>query len=375
MFSAVETPKLILDKGRVENNAQRFLDIATENNVLLRPHLKTSKSEEIAKIGTNGRMSSVTVSTLKEAEYFASCGFRDILYAVGIAPNKLPHVKKIIEGCGGEILLITDDVSVARAAIAFAEVEQCPLQFLIELDCGEHRGGVTGDGPELVEIAQLFHDSPLIQLKGVMTHAGHSYASKCVAEIQDIAETERRTAVDGARRLSQMGINCEIISVGSTPTFLYAQSFEGLTEVRGGVYLFFDLAQFSRKVCTINDIAISVLATVIGHNKQGRSLIVDAGAFALSKDLSANTFLSDVDFGYVCDPWTLKRFGALSINAVHQEHGTISVEDDVWFEQLPVGSMVRILPNHACATAAAYQDYLVIEGDTLVGEWGRVNGW
>lgn len=375
MFADVDTPKLILDKGRLERNAQHFLNRASTHNLLLRPHLKTSKSADVARIGTGGRMSSVTVSTLKEAEYFASCGYKDIMYAVGITPNKFSRVKQIIETHGAEILLITDDVSVAHAAIAFANTEQCPLQFLVELDCGEHRGGVPSDSSKLQDIAHLFDESPAIRFKGVMTHAGHSYSSNCTDLVREIAETERKTAVEAAARLSHMGIHSEIISVGSTPTFLFAKTYEGLTEVRCGVYLFFDLAQYSRKVCALDEIALSVLTTVIGHNHQGRSLIVDAGAFALSKDIGANAFLPDAGYGYVCDSKTLNRLGTLSVQTVHQEHGAIPVPNDIWFDRLPVGSQVRILPNHACATAAAYPGYLVIENDDVIGEWSRVNGW
>lgn len=375
MFEGLQTPILVLDRGRLERNAKRFLDRAAEQGVLLRPHLKTSKSVEVAKIGTGKRMSTVTVSTLKEAEYFAKAGFSDILYAVGITPNKFLSVKRIIESTQADILLITDSPEVAREAAAFAQAVDCPLQFLIELDCGEHRGGVAGDGPALVEIARILHECPAIRFKGVMTHAGHSYATDQHDAVREIAETERRTVVEASDRLAKLGIASEIVSVGSTPTFLFAQSFEGLTEVRCGVYLFFDLAQLSRNVCTLDEIAVSVLATVIGHNRQGRSIVIDAGALALSKDIGANRFLPDAGYGYLCDVTGMTRLGSLAVDIVHQEHGTVPVDDDIWFERLPVGSMVRVLPNHVCMTAAAYQSYFVVEGEAIVAEWPRVNGW
>jgi len=375
MFGAIETPRLILDKGRLEKNAKDILDHAAKNNILLRPHLKTSKSIDVAKIATGGRLSSITVSTLKEAEYFARAGFRDILYAVGIAPLKLPHVKRIIQEYDGDILLITDNVAAAWAAAAFAEAENCPLQMLIEVDCGEHRGGVTMDSEELMDIAHILYESPAIKFKGIMSHAGHSYSTKNIDEIRQIAEQERGAALHAANRLRQQGITSEIISVGSTPTILHAETSEGLTEGRCGVYLFYDLAQFSRQICELDQIALSVLSTVIGHNLQGRSIIIDAGALALSKDIGANNFLADAGYGYVCDATSMERLGDLSVDGVHQEHGSISIADQSWFERLPIGSMVRILPNHACMTAAAYPDYLVVDRGEIIGEWPRVNGW
>lgn len=375
MFEALETPRLVLDKARLEINASRFIDRAAEQGVILRPHLKTSKSVDVAKIATAGRMSTVTVSTLKEAEYFAAEGFSDILYAVGVTPNKFPQVRKLIETCDADILLITDSLVVAREAVAFATASHTSLQFLIEVDCGEHRGGVAVDSSDLLEIARILHECPAIRFKGVMTHAGHSYSTDSRDEVRKIAEVERSTVVMASRRLAKQGIPSEIVSVGSTPTFLFAESFEGLTEVRCGVYLFFDLSQCSRNVCQLDEVAVSVLATVIGHNRQGNSIVIDAGALALSKDIGANRFLPDAGYGYVCDPISLHRLGSLSVDAVHQEHGTIPIKEDCWFERLPVGSMVRILPNHVCMTAAGYPAYLVVEDKSLVGEWPRVNGW
>jgi len=375
MFSAVETPRLVLDKVRLQKNLHRFRELAAEHNIFLRPHLKTSKSLDVAALADGGAKSGVTVSTLKEAEYFAAAGYSNIMYAVGVTPNKFAYVKRIVDRHKSDVLLITDNVAVARAAADFAEAERCPMQFLVELDCGESRGGIAPDAPELLEIARIFDECPSISFKGVMTHAGHSYTSDDKERIGEIAEVERKTVIEAAARLSQIKIQAEIISVGSTPTFLFAKSFDGLTEVRAGVYMFFDLAQYSRNICQLDDIAVSVLATVIGHAKQSRSLIVDAGAFALSKDLSANSFLPDAGYGYVCDPVTMTRLGRLSVKTVHQEHGNIPLGDDVWFDRLPIGSMVRILPNHACPTAANFENYLVVENETIVAEWQRINRW
>lgn len=370
-----ETPRLLLDKDRLEQNAARFLKRAEDTGVKLRPHLKTAKSEQVAGIATGGRKSGITVSTLKEAEYFAANGYSDILYAVGITPNKFGKVQQIQITTGQMVTLITDDLSVARAAVAFSDSADAPLEFLIEIDCGEHRGGLDAHSEDLLQIAHVFDQSQNVTLRGVMTHAGHSYATNDPSEIAEIAEAERRAAVSAAERLRAAEYACDVVSAGSTPTFLYGRSFEGLTEMRCGVYLFYDLAQQSRGICGLDEIAIFVLATVIGHNRSNGLITIDAGAFALSKDTSANTFNPDAGFGYVCDPATGLRLDTLSVRMVHQEHGTIPVPNDIWFERLPVGSQVRILPNHACPTAAAFDGYCVMQNNSQVAEWARVNGW
>ncbi len=375
MFDTIETPRLVLDKARLEKNTRRFRALAAKNNICLRPHLKTAKSLEVAAVANGGRQSAITVSTLKEAAYFSAGGYRDILYAVGITPNKFAHVKAIIDQYKTDIILMTDNLEVAQAAAGFAMGEDCPLRFLIELNCGENRGGIAPDSPELLEIARVFDACPKIDFKGVLTHGGHSYGTDDRQQVEEIAEAERASVITAATRLSDIDIQSEILSVGSTPTFLFAKSFTGLTEVRAGVYMFFDLAQYSRKICQLEDIAVSVLASIIGHSKQGGSLIIDGGAFALSKDASANRFLPDAGYGYVCDPVTMERLGHLSVNEVHQEHGTIQLDDEIWFERLPVGSLIRILPNHACATAANFDNYLVVDNGKIIDEWQRVNRW
>ena len=171
------------------------------------------------------------------------------------------------------------------------------------------------------------------------------------------------------------GHDCRIVSVGSTPTVLFARHLEGVTEARAGVYLFWDLAQYSRNICTLDDIAVTVLATVIGHNRAGRSLVLDSGALALSKDDSSNTFAPDTRYGYLCDTGTLERLEGLSVDKVYQEHGIVPLTDETWFDRLPVGAQVRVMPVHTCMTCAAYDAYDVVRNGEIAESWPRVNGW
>lgn len=374
MIGELETPRLLLDVERFERNCERMRARCERLGVTLRPHLKTAKSAEVATRALNGVKGPITVSTLKEAEYFASHGYRDILYATAIAPQKLDHAARIQRDYSCDLLLVTDSLSLVAAAAAFAK-QGTPLSFLIEIDCGEHRSGVPADDPVVIELAHAIASSPGLTLRGVMAHAGHSYGTKESAVVARIAAAERDAAVSAARAIRTAGYSCEIVSIGSTPTLLHADHLDGVTEARAGIYMFWDLAQLSRAMCGIDEIAVSVLATVIGHNRQGSSLIVDAGALALSKDIGAGKFLKDGGYGYVCDAQTLARLGNLSVDGVHQEHGTIQVSDAIWFDRLPVGSQVRILPNHACLTCAAYDAYYVIRDGAIVDRWSRIHGW
>ena len=374
-IGSLETPRLLLDRDRLEANCARMLVRAAALGVRLRPHLKTAKSLDVARVATDPHDPAITVSTLKEAEWFARDGFRNILLAACVVPQKFAHAVRIQRETGCDLMLVTDAVPVAQAAAEFATTNDVTLSFLIEIDCGEHRSGLPPADPGVVALARAIAACPNLRLRGVMTHAGHSYATNDPREVAAIASVERDAAVTAAAAIRTAGLPCEIVSIGSTPTVLHVDHLDGVTEVRAGIYMVFDLAQLSRNMCRLDDIAVSVLASVIGHNRAGRAIILDAGALALSKDIGAHRFLPGAGYGWVCDARRLARLGNLAVDNVHQEHGTVAVDDDTWFERLPVGSLVRVLPNHACITCAAYDVFDVVQGDAVADRWERVNGW
>jgi len=375
-FAGLETPRLLLDQDRLERNAARMRDRCTALGVVLRPHLKTAKSVEVACLAGGGAPGPVTVSTLAEAEYLAAAGWCDILYGTAMAPAKVARAARIQRETGAHLLLAVDSPEAAALLGTAAAAQGAAFGILAEVDCGEHRSGTAPASAELAAVAAAISGAaPHLRLEGVMTHAGHSYSLDGHAAVRGMAEAERVAAVSSAEMLRTLGHPCHIVSVGSTPTVLFAEHLHGVTEARAGIYLFNDLAQLSRGVCAEADLAVSVLATVIGHQRRGPSLVLDAGALALSKDLGANRFLPDARYGWVCDPDTLERLGSLSVETVHQEHGTVPVPDESWFGRLPVGSAVRILPNHACLTCAAYGFYDVLRDGAIVDRWTRTGGW
>ena len=209
-----------------------------------------------------------------------------------------------------------------------------------------------------------------------MTHAGESYACRSGDELERHAELERRRCVRAAERLREKGIECPGVSVGSTPTALSATSLEGVSELRAGVYIFFDLFQAGLGVCGVDDIALSVLATVVSHKTSHRRLIVDAGGLALSKDRGTASQAVDCGYGLVVDAASGRPISGLKVSAANQEHGIIELPPEFEFHQFPLGSQLRILPNHACMTAAAHEHYFVVDGDDrIVDRWERANGW
>ena len=368
----LQTPALILDRNALEANAARVWEKVTALNVSLRPHVKTSKSIDVLRVLAGNRDVPITVSTLAEARYFFAHGVKDILYAVGIAPVKLTEVAELIRS-GCKLRLILDTIEAADAVREFSEREAVPIEVLIEIDSDGHRAGVDPDDPLLLEIGRRLGAS----LAGVMTHAGASYDCRTREQFEAMAEQERALTVEAAERLRAAGLGCEIVSVGSTPTLHYARKLDGVTEVRAGVYAFGDLVQAELGTCGIQDIAIGVLASVIGHNRQHGRVLIDAGFLALSRDRGTAELPVDWGYGAVCDPSTGVVAEDVLVSSTNQEHGIItSRSGQIEFDRFPVGSRVKILPNHACATAAAYGRYYVTDGDeTIVDVWERVNGW
>lgn len=381
MLVDLQTPALILDRPRLKANIAAMSAHINDHGVDLRPHLKTAKSVEIARLATAAHSGAITVSTLAEATYFAAHGFRDITYAVGVTADKLPRIAALCRD-GLRLAVITDSVAVARdiAQSASNTLDFGPgIGVFIKIDCGLGRAGVRSDDGALIEIAQALGGVPSVEFRGVLTHAGHSYGCAATAEIEVVAEEERLAVLDAVERLASVGISCRDVSVGSSPTARFARSFSGVTEVRPGVYMFNDVFQAGLGCCRLDDVALTVLTTVIGHRRDLNMLLIDAGGLALSKDRSTASGAVDVGYGLVYDAKLSHRFDGLRVAAVHQEHGLIKPMgdgDDIPFEALPIGARLRIMPNHACMTAAAYDRYHVVDGgEQVIAEWSRVGGW
>jgi D-serine deaminase-like pyridoxal phosphate-dependent protein len=373
-FAKLSTPALILDKLAMQRNLDDMHARMRAHGVGLRPHLKTAKSAQVARLATSGQPGGITVSTLAEAEYFFEHGFRDILYAVGIAAGRLTRTVALSKA-GADIKIITDNIDAVRSIADYPSEDGEHFKVLVEVDSGEGRAGVLPNGPEFMEIARTIHNGENMTLMGVLTHAGHSYGCKTIDEIKGVAEQERRIITGAAERLRTEGLPCPIVSAGSTPTAVHAQNLDGVTEMRPGVFVFNDLKQLSVGACERDGLALSVLASVIGHNRHKGHILLDTGALALSKDISAHDEHPDVGYGEVCDVDTLESIFGLVVDAVSQEHGIVTVFDPGQFDALPIGSKVRVLPNHACITAAGYSHYEVLEGGTIIERWDRVNGW
>jgi D-serine deaminase-like pyridoxal phosphate-dependent protein len=370
----LETPCLLVDEARMTRNIERLAHRLERLGAILRPHLKTCKSVEIARRLMPTAQGPATVSTLKEAEEFADAGVRDILYAVGLAPGKLDRVLALRRR-GVDVSVVIDSREQAAAVAASSRTAHDRIPTFIEIDCDGHRAGIKPGDPLLVQIGRDLHDGGA-QLRGVMTHAGGSYDAIGVAALERAAEEERAGTVAAAKMLRDAQLPCPVVSVGSTPTAHFARDLTGVTEVRAGVYVFFDLVMAGIGVCSVDDIALSVLTSVIGHQRSKGWILVDAGWMAMSRDRGTAKQAVDQGYGLACDV-TGKPHADLIMVDANQEHGILALRpgSGATLPELPVGTLLRILPNHACATAAQHDRYRVTSGDRVTAVWPRFSGW
>jgi len=365
----VPTPAAVLDLDVLERNVVRMADKARTLGVALRPHAKTHKCVEVARLQRERGACGLTVATLAEARAFAEAGFDDLTWAVPVVPGRLGEVVDLARRLTFRVLVESD--AAADAVTRAAAEAGVPLHVWLEVDTGQHRTGVA-PGSDLAEsLARRLATSSSVVFDGILTHAGQGYGAKDRAELERVAASERDVMVGLAERLRRVGVPVPGVSIGSTPTIAAVSDLTGVTEIRPGNYVFNDFVQMAGGVCAPEDCAFSVLATVISHQPGAGHAVVDAGALSLSKDLGPSDparrrgygpLLRDLTGGDV-DP-------ALQVRAVTQEHGVVAGPSPMDVEGcLAVGEKVRILANHSCLSAALFDEYCVVRGEDVVDRW------
>ncbi|HEX8423099.1 MAG TPA: alanine racemase [Pyrinomonadaceae bacterium] len=371
-LAELPTPALLLDVARVRRNAERMSARVKSMGARLRPHIKTHKCVQIARLQTTAGSSALTVSTLAEASWFAARGFTDITYAVPIEPGKFAAAIELARECE-RLALLTDDLDTVTQLGAAARASNVRLDLFLKVDCGYHRCGVEPHTKEAFEIPRRIQDASHLRFAGILTHAGHSYHSRNPDELQLIARHERDVMVEFAAALARENIPVPVVSIGSTPTISTVEHLEGIDEVRPGNYIFFDAFQATLGSCRFDDCALTVLSVVVHRDASRRKVVIDAGAVALSKDRGAVEFDETCGYGRVLD---LEGHDLnLRVASLSQEHGMIEVADDTLFENLKVGTRLRVLANHSCLTAAQHPHYNVFEDGRVVDRWQIQRGW
>lgn len=357
------TPSVVLDKNKLIGNIKHMQEKARANRVQLRPHVKTHKCSAIAALQMKHGATGITVSRPAEALAFLRHGMRSITVAYPLLNQR--EVEELLHKArthNARIRFIVDSKEGIDVLIAAAPKE--PVDVFLKIDVGLHRCGVAPNSPDVLLLATAIHNSPVLNFTGILSHAGHAYAALDNSAIVRIAQQEFLVLAGVRKQLEEAGIPVREVSAGATPTILAVETFDGLTELRPGNYVFLDATQIRRGICTNTDIALSVLTTIISKNRD--YYIIDAGSKTLSSDLGAHGMTAMTTYGMA---WTLDSFprqqDALPIVRLSEEHGFIERLNT----DLNIGTRLRIIPNHACPVVNLAAQLYVANDNDVVNIW------
>ena len=329
----------------------------------MRPHAKTHKSPMIARWQIDRGAIGICCAKVGEAEVFANAGFTDIRLPYPINPSNAPRVIALLEKAA--VSFIVDHAAVARAWSAAMTAAGRTVDVLVKIDVGFHRCGIAPDlataVPFVTEVARL----PGLNLRGLLSHAGHAYHAASAGELRQIAEDEARTLVTLADAARQAGVEIDELSAGATPTARFSVEQDGLTEYRAGNYVYFDRTQVGLGAATLDDCALTVLATVVSQPSADR-LVLDSGSKTLTSD-GARGFSPLAGHGTVFRDPALPRGATpdadLIVERLSEEHATVRVARPT---SLKPGDRVRIVPNHSCVVSNLVDQAWVVDGDRVL---------
>ncbi len=362
-WMVMETPAVVVDLAILKRNLARAAEMSTAYGVQLRPHIKTHKSVRIAWMQIAAGAVGITASKSTEAMKFIHAGIPSVTVAYPIIErSKIGRLLKGGTDHGVAIRFVVDSPAGVRAVAEEASLVGLTVDIQLKVDVGLRRCGVDPTAPESISIARAIADRPQLRFSGILSHAGQAYRASSTAEIRQIARAERELMFSFAQALSAAGISVPMISVGCTPTVVLHDGFDGIDEIRPGNYVFMDLTQVMLGVCQYEDIALTVLATVVSCNDL--YAIADAGSKILSSDRGPHG--SDKVLGYGLAR-RLESPGSPAMGVTHlsEEHAFIAHGGN----RLRIGERLQIMPNHACSVANLAGKYAVVNESGDVEYW------
>ena len=362
-LSDLRTPSVLIDKTQLEANVDRMQAAASARGIRLRPHAKTHKSVDLARVQIARGAVGICCAKLGEAEVFAAAGIEDIRLPYPINPANVDRVLRLLDAT--RLSFIVDNLDVARAWSNSMRVNQREVDVLVKVDVGFHRCGIDPQAAGAAEMVARVAELPGLRFRGLLSHAGHGYGGGSDAEIKHIAEDEARILTTLAADVARLGVRVDEVSVGATPTARFSLQLEGITEIRPGNYVYFDRTQVALGAATWKDCALTVLARVVSRPAADR-VILDCGSKTLSNDLARGftpTPGHGVVFAALDNPVPNE---ALTIERLSEEHATVRVLEGQ--SPLQPGDLVRVLPNHSCVVSNLVDSVWLVNGSTVLDE-------
>jgi D-serine deaminase-like pyridoxal phosphate-dependent protein len=360
-LSDLPTPQVLIDNQRVNRNIERVQALAGAAGVRLRPHAKTHKSPVVAKWQIERGAVGVCCAKIGEAEVFAEAGIGDIRLPYPVNPFNAPRLIALMDRT--RISIIVDHLDVARGWAEAMQRVGRTLDVLVKVDVGFHRCGIDPDGDAL-GFLQAVSALKGVRLSGLLSHAGHGYHAASEADLAAIAQQEAATLAKLRERAAAAGIALEEVSVGATPTLRFSAGRPGITELRPGNYVYFDRTQVALGAASLDDCALTVLATVVSAPAADR-IILDCGSKTLTND-QARGITKAPGFAAVLagDGEAPRRVDeTLTIERLSEEHATVRVAGGT---RLRPGDRVRVVPNHSCVVSNLVDVVRLVEGDRVI---------
>lgn len=358
-----ETPFVAVDRRKLDANIATAAAIARAGGVAIRPHIKTHKSLVIARWQIAAGAVGITSAKSEEAETFLRGGISSVTLAHPLVDSvKITRLLTAARTSGGEVRFIADCPTGIDAIGASARQSGLTAPVFLKVDVGLGRCGVDPAGDAGVQLARLIAGTSGLQFAGLLSHAGHAYGAGTPAGIRSTARAERTAMTKLAERIRRTGLDVPAISVGSTPTLLANDGFDGLTEIRPGNYVFLDLTQVALGIATLADVALSVVATIVSCNRT--HAIVDAGSKVLSSDRGPHGSDALTGFGLAFPLGAPEGSAGMAVAKLSEEHGFIAHGG----KPPGIGTRLRIFPNHSCVVANLARTLWVYDSDGQLDE-------
>lgn len=361
ILAGIERPTLVLDKARVRRNIGRMAEKARRSGVQFRPHFKTHQSASIGDWFRDFGVEAITVSSVDMAVYFAEHGWRDITIAFPVNVRQVEAIEKLANRVRLGILLESVEI------VSFlSDSLQASVDVWLKVDVGYHRTGIDWEDAEgLVALGTAVSEARGLRLRGLLTHAGHTYGAGSRDKIVDVylQSVERMNVARDV--LSAAGLDVEI-SVGDTPGCSLVDSFQNVDEVRPGNFVFYDLMQKRFASCSEDDIAVAVACPIVALHPERGQMVLYGGAVHLS-NASIRGASGRLSFGAIALPsgagWS-PIVGDSELISLSQEHGIVQASEAL-FEGRNIGDIVAVIPVHSCLTANLLGRYITLDGDEI----------
>lgn len=354
-------PTLVIDKEICLRNIEKMVQKAKDYQMRFRPHFKTHQSAVIGNWFKLFNVESITVSSVKMAEYFANNGWNDITIAFPVNILEMNNINHLAANIKLNLL-----VENKEAATVLANKTEYSTGVYIKIDTGYNRTGINSSRTGNIEnVIQILGNNPKITFKGFLSHTGHTYSARSTNEIFSRHFDALLKLQSLKQRFKPRFPGIEV-SIGDTPSATLCTNFSGVDEIRPGNFIFFDLMQQSLGVCSFDDIAVRMVCPVVAKHPSRNEIVIYGGAIHLSKESLPNV--------------AGKRFyGRIVVNTeegktllgernyvtrLSQEHGILRVSQKN-FSLINVGDLIEIIPVHSCLTANLAGSYLTTEGEKI----------